>query len=138
MERAVPIVEMQFTNLAGELKSIDVAYDRFKDSLKLGKGVDGSSVYMAPLEKSDLILKPIPETYFQVPWDRQRIARVLCDVFKPAKQVSRFGREEEYELSPRKYVETKMRECEEYDKANPSWDPATITRWETERYLERF
>jgi glutamine synthetase len=37
-----------------------------------------------------------------------------------------------------KYVETKRRECEEYEKANSTWDPATIMPWETERYLERF
>ncbi len=117
MERAVPIVEMQFTNLAGELKSIDVTYERYKDALKLGKGVDGSSVYMAPLEKSDLILKPIPETYFQVPWDKRRIARVLCDVFKPVEQVSRFGREEEYELSPRYVLKRNLEDArkEGYD-----------------------
>lgn len=98
---AVPIVEMQFTNLAGELKSIDVAYERYKGSLRLGKGFDGSSVNLAPLERSDLILKPIQETYFAVPWDKRRIARVLCDVFKPAEEVSQFGHEKECELSPR-------------------------------------
>jgi glutamine synthetase len=101
MERAVPIVELQFTNLAGELKSIDVTYERYKDALKFGKGVDGSSVDMAPLEKSDLVLKPIPETYFAVPWDKRRVARVLCDVFKPAEEVPQFGHEEEYELGSR-------------------------------------
>jgi glutamine synthetase len=42
------------------------------------------------------------------------------------------------EPAARKYVETKRRECEEYEKANSTWEPNTIMRWETERYLERF
>jgi glutamine synthetase len=98
---AVRIVEMQFTNLAGELKSVDVNYQRFKESMRLGKGVDGSSVHLAPLEKSDLVLKPIAESYFPVPWDGARTARVLCDIFKPAETIAQFGREDEFELSPR-------------------------------------
>ncbi len=101
MEKAVPIVEMQFTNLAGELKSVDVTYERFKESVRLGKGVDGSSVHFAPLEKSDLVLKPITESYFRVPWDGETTGRVLCDIFRPAERVAQFGREEEFELSPR-------------------------------------
>lgn len=101
MARAPPIVEMQFTNLAGELKSVDLTYERFRESVRLGKGVDGSSVHMAPLERSDLIIKPIMESYFRVPWNEGRTARVLCDIFKPAERVSEFAREKEYELSPR-------------------------------------
>jgi glutamine synthetase len=101
MEKTAPIVEMQFTNLAGELKSVDVSYERFRESGRLGKGVDGSSVHLASLEKSDLVLKPITKSYFRVPWDGEKTARVLCDVFKPAERVAQFGREEEFELSPR-------------------------------------
>jgi glutamine synthetase len=113
MEKAVSLVEMQFTNLAGELKSIDVTYERFKESVRLGKGVDGSSVHLAPLEKSDLILKPIVESYFRVPWDHGRTARVLCDIFKPAESVSQFGREEEYELSPRFILKRNLADAKE-------------------------
>lgn len=41
MARKPSVVEMQFTNLAGELKSVDLTYERFKESVRLGKGVDG-------------------------------------------------------------------------------------------------
>jgi glutamine synthetase len=104
----VRIVEMQFTNLAGELKSVDVTYQRFKDSMRLGKCIDGSSVNLAPLEKSDLVLKPIMGTYFVVPWNDGRTARVLCDLFRPAEITAQFGREEEYELSPRFILKRNM------------------------------
>ena len=99
--RNVRIVEMQFTNLAGELKSVDVAYQRFKDSSRLGKCVDGSSVNLTPIERSDLLLKPIRDTYFETPWNEESTARVLCDLFTPAEKTTQFGHEEEYELSPR-------------------------------------
>jgi glutamine synthetase len=35
-----------------------------------------------------------------------------------------------------KYMEIKMREFKDYEKTNPIWDPASITEWETDRYLE--
>jgi glutamine synthetase len=99
--RNLRIVEMQFTNLEGELKSVDVTYERFKEFMQFGKCIDGSSVNLTPLEKSDLILKPIMETYFEVPWNEGRTARVLCDLFKPAEKSTQFRHEEEYQLSPR-------------------------------------
>jgi len=99
---------MQFTNLEGELKSVDVKYERFKEFMQLGKCVDGSSVNLTPIEKSDLILKPIMETYFEVPWGEGRTARVLCDLFKPAEKNAQFGNEDEYELSPRYILKRNM------------------------------
>lgn len=113
MARAPSVVEMQFTNLAGELKSVDLTYERFKESVRLGKGVDGSSVHMAPLERSDLIIKPIMESYIRVPWDAERTSRVLCDIFKPAETVSEFGREKEYELSPRYILKRNLSRAKE-------------------------
>jgi len=99
---------MQFTNLAGELKSVDVAYERFRECVRLGKCIDGSSVDLAPLEKSDLVLKPIMDTYFEIPWNEGRTARVLCDLFRPAEKTTQFGHEEEYELSPRYILKRNM------------------------------
>jgi glutamine synthetase len=95
------IVELQFTNLVGELKSIDLEYSRFKEALEIGKGVDGSSVGLAPIEKSDILLKPLMDTYFEVPWNSTEAGRVLCDIHRTAETVEEFKREEELELSPR-------------------------------------
>lgn len=95
---SVTKVELQFTTLLGRFKSIDVSSKRFEASIKSGKVIDGSSVHMAQVERSDLLLKPIEGTYFQLPWD-PTVARVLCDVFNPSEKARGFGKENEY--SPR-------------------------------------
>jgi len=71
---------MHFVDLSGRLRAIDITPKRYIESLTEGKVFDGSSLRMAPIEKSDLILKPIPSTFFRLPWN-QRAARVLCDIF---------------------------------------------------------
>jgi glutamine synthetase len=35
-----------------------------------------------------------------------------------------------------KYLDVKTREWDEFEKANPTWDPLVITDWENKRYLE--
>lgn len=93
-------VELQFTDLVGNLKSIDVSSESYNECKTSGKGVDGSSIGMAPIEKSDLLLKPIESTFFSLPWD-STIGRVLCDIYDPAESVEDFGKETECEFSPR-------------------------------------
>ena len=70
VDSELQMIEMQFTTLDGQLKSIEVSHERYKDALELGKVVDGSSTYFAPIEKSDLLIKPAKETFSQLPWNR--------------------------------------------------------------------
>jgi len=100
------MIEMQFTTLDGQLKSIEVSHERYKDALELGKVVDGSSTYFAPIEKSDLLIKPAKETFSQLPWNRA-VGKVFCDIYHPAERADEFGKERELESSPR-YVLKKM------------------------------
>lgn len=93
-------IELQFTDLLGILRSIEVNSKNFTEIEKSGKGFDGSSVGFVPVEKSDLLLKPIPETFFQLPWDK-KVARFLCDIFRPPEKIEEFLKEKEFELSPR-------------------------------------
>jgi len=113
MTKKPDIVELQFTNLLGELKSIDLDYKRYKEAITLGKGVDGSSIYLAPIERSDVVLKPIIETYFQAPWSSVEAARVLCDIYHPAESVSEFQKEREYEYAPRYILKRMLREAKD-------------------------
>ncbi|MEM3561267.1 MAG: glutamine synthetase, partial [Nitrososphaerota archaeon] len=62
-------IELHFTTLSHGLKSIEVNSGRYEEILKYGKIIDGSSLGMAPIEKSDLILKPINETLVTLPWN---------------------------------------------------------------------
>jgi glutamine synthetase len=106
------LIELQFIDMTGQLRSIDIDTERFKNAIKLGKIVDGSSINMKPLEKSDLLLKPIMETYFQLPWNSD-VARVLCDMYEPAEKVEDFGKEKEFEISPRYALKKMIKRIEE-------------------------
>jgi glutamine synthetase len=99
-------VEMQFVDIQGKLREIDITPKRFEESFFQGKVFDGSSVKMAPIEESDLLLKPIKKTFFILPWNKKG-ARVLCDIFKPNKNM------EEHELSPRFILKTQLKKAEE-------------------------
>ena len=93
-------VELQFTDLAGNLRSVDMSWESYSECKTDGKGIDGSSVGMAPVEKSDLLLKPVESTFFQLPWN-PKVGRVLCDIYDPPERVEDFGKEQECEFSPR-------------------------------------
>ena len=87
-------IELQFTDILGRLKAIDTSPERYVDAIDDGKVFDGSSLNFAPIECSDLILKPIAGTEFKLPWDPDT-ARVLCDIYDSD------GKVEEFPLSPR-------------------------------------
>ncbi len=107
MPRKITKIELQFVDLFGNLRSIDVNAKKYKDIKKEGKGIDGSSVGFAPVEKSDLILKPIEKTFFVLPWDNLT-GRVLCDIFEPTENL----KEKELEISPRFLLKKILKETE--------------------------
>ena len=97
-------VEMQFVDLSGRLKAIDITPKRYIESLTEGKVFDGYSARMAPIENSDLILKPISSTFFRLPWN-PKAARVLCDIYTTD------GSMEECEISPRFILKRQLKEA---------------------------
>ncbi len=98
------VLELQFYPLVLGLRSIEIYGEGIKPALERGKGFDGSSVLLAPVEKSDLLLRPDKHTLYQYPWDPE-VAGVICDIYT-------FGGEE-YELSPRYILKKTLREAEE-------------------------
>ena len=105
-------VELQFTDLAGNLRSVDVSWESYNECKTYGKGIDGSSVGMAPVEKSDLLLKPIQSTFFQIPWN-PTVGRVLCDIYSPPERVEDFGKEQQCEFSPRLILKRVLKRASE-------------------------
>ncbi len=98
-------VEMQFVNILGRVKAIEISPQRYKKAIERGKVFDGSSVDLSPIENSDLTLIPITETFFRLPWNK-RAARVLCDIYTAD------GKLREYELSPRYILKKQVEKCE--------------------------
>ena len=82
----VKFISLQFTDVTGSVKSVDITPERLPGALEDGVWFDGSSVEgFARVQESDMRLVLDPETYAVLPWspkDLQR-ARVFCDIYKP-------------------------------------------------------
>ena len=75
----IDYIQFQFTNIAGELKAVEVPRKFAKKYLEEGLGIDGSSVGFLATEQSDMRIKPDLKTFHLIPWDN-KIARVICDI----------------------------------------------------------
>jgi len=75
----IDYLQFQFTNIAGELKAVEVPKKYAEKYLKEGLGIDGSSIGFLATQQSDMRISPDLATLHILPWD-PRIARVICDV----------------------------------------------------------
>jgi len=85
-EDKVNFISLQFTDVMGAVKSVDMPLHNLEGALEDGVWFDGSSVEgFARIQESDMRLVLDPDTYAVLPWspeDRRR-ARVFCDIFMP-------------------------------------------------------
>jgi glutamine synthetase len=85
-EDKVKFVSLQFTDVTGVVKSVDIPTDRLGDALEDGIWFDGSSVEgFARIQESDMRLVIDADTYAILPWTplELRRARVFCDIYQP-------------------------------------------------------
>ena len=85
-EGEVKFVSLQFTDVTGTVKSVDIPAARLEDALKYGIWFDGSSVEgFARIQESDMRLVPDLDTYAVLPWTlpELRRARIFCEIFQP-------------------------------------------------------
>ncbi|MBM3124181.1 MAG: type I glutamate--ammonia ligase [Chloroflexi bacterium] len=85
-EENVKFISLQFSDVTGAVKSVDMPIRHLEDALKDGVWFDGSSVEgFARIQESDMRLILDPETYAVLPWStaESRRARVFCDIFMP-------------------------------------------------------
>ena len=83
-EDNIRFVSLQFTDINGVVKSLDVPVDRLQEVLDDGIWFDGSSVEgFARIQESDMYLRIDPDTYAIFPWSdpENRRGRVLCDIY---------------------------------------------------------
>ncbi len=85
-EDGVKFLSLQFSDVTGAVKSVDMPARHLEDVLKDGAWFDGSSVEgFARIQESDMRLLIDPDTYAVLPWsaaDSKR-ARVFCDIHMP-------------------------------------------------------
>ena len=82
----VKFLSLQFTDVTGSVKSVDIPAHRAEVALNEGIWFDGSSVEgFARIQESDMRLFIDPDTYAVLPWtpDNARRARVFCDIYLP-------------------------------------------------------
>ena len=85
-EDGVKFVSLQFTDVTGSVKSVDMPISGLEGALEDGVWFDGSSVEgFARIQESDMRLRLDPDTYAVLPWTsvERRRARIFCDIFMP-------------------------------------------------------
>ena len=82
----VKFISLQFTDVTGSVKSVDIPIGRLAEALEDGVWFDGSSVEgFARIQESDMRLLPDADTYAVLPWSQpeRRRARIFCDIYTP-------------------------------------------------------
>jgi glutamine synthetase len=92
-EHDVKFLRMQFTDITGINKNVEVPSSQFEKALDGEIMFDGSSIEgFTRIEESDMLLKPDLATYRIDPWvsvgqggrGHGRVARLICDVYEPS------------------------------------------------------
>ena len=82
----VQFLRLQFTDILGMAKNVEVPRRQFEKALDGQVLFDGSSIEgFVRIEESDMILVPDLDTFRIFPWsdERGKVARVICDIYHP-------------------------------------------------------
>jgi glutamine synthetase len=85
----VDFIRLQFTDILGINKNVEVPRTQFGKALDGEIMFDGSSIEgFVRIEESDMLLKPDLATFRILPYDDEggRVARLLCDIYTPDEQ----------------------------------------------------
>ncbi|MEO6577850.1 MAG: type I glutamate--ammonia ligase [Candidatus Limnocylindria bacterium] len=94
-DRNLRFVSLQFTDIVGQVKSVQVPMHQLESAVHGGKWFDGSSIEgFARIAESDMFLVPDLDTFSEIPWEpgigtdgKEKLhtgsARVICDVYTP-------------------------------------------------------
>ena len=85
-EQEIQFLRMQFTDIFGVNKNVEVPSSQFEKALDGEIMFDGSSIEgFARIEESDMLLNPDFDSFRVFPWanGEGRIARLICDIMNP-------------------------------------------------------
>src|SRR5215217_1969906 len=88
MERdKVKFLRLQFTDILGTIKNVEIPNRQFEDALDGQVMFDGSSIEgFVRIEESDMYLRPDLSTFRVFPWPGptgEKVARMICDIYTP-------------------------------------------------------
>jgi len=84
-EYNVKFIRLQFTDLLGTIKNVEIPVSQLEKALDNKMMFDGSSIEgYVRIEESDMYLYPDLDTWVIFPWvTEDRVARLICDVYMP-------------------------------------------------------
>lgn len=85
-ELGVQFVRLQFTDIFGTVKNVEIPVGQLERALDNEIMFDGSSIEgFMRIEESDMNLRPDPETFAVYPWRNgdTSVVRLICDVYTP-------------------------------------------------------
>lgn len=85
-DKDVRYVRLQFTDLLGTIKNVEIPINQLGKALDNKIMFDGSSIEgFVRIEESDMYLVPDRSTWLVFPWDSNqgKVARLICDVHLP-------------------------------------------------------
>jgi glutamine synthetase len=85
-ELEVDFLRLQFTDVTGINKNVEVPRSQFEKAVAGDIMFDGSSIEgFVRIEESDMVLKPDLDTFKVFPYDDEggRVARIICDIYNP-------------------------------------------------------
>lgn len=84
-EQNVRFIRLQFTDLLGTIKNVEIPVSQLPKALDNKMMFDGSSIEgYVRIEESDMYLYPDLNTWVIFPWVAEdRVARLICDVYMP-------------------------------------------------------
>src|SRR5215468_2489028 len=86
-EEGVRFMRLQFTDILGVIKNVEIPRSQFEKALDGQILFDGSSIEgFTRIEESDMLLAPDLATFRVNPWsnpDGSKVARMICDICTP-------------------------------------------------------
>lgn len=86
-ENDISYIRMQFTDMLGDIKAVEIPVNRIDDALNNKIMFDGSSIEgFVRIKEADMYLHPDLDTFLVLPFEDSSIggvARFICDVYMP-------------------------------------------------------
>ncbi len=84
-EQNVRFIRLQFTDLLGSIKNVEIPSSQLEKALDNKMMFDGSSIEgYVRIEESDMYLYPDLSTWVVFPWvTENKVARLICDIYMP-------------------------------------------------------
>ncbi len=83
-EENVKFIRLQFTDLLGTIKNVEIPLGQLDKALDNQMVFDGSSIEgFVRIEESDMKLYPDLDTFVVFPWtsEKGKVARFICDIY---------------------------------------------------------